>query len=70
MSLLTAAHSLGMLTGSVLAGVLMDLFQLRQAFYFGSMAMAVGTVLFVICTWQSDLSRGTVLSPPPQIPEG
>jgi MFS transporter, DHA1 family, multidrug resistance protein len=70
MSLLTAAHSLGMLVGSVLAGVLMDLFQLRQAFYFGSMAMAVGTVLFVICTWRSDLSRGTVLSPPPQIPEG
>jgi MFS family permease len=70
MSLLTAAHSLGMLAGSVLAGVLMDLFQLRQAFYFGSMAMAVGTVLFVICTWRSDLSKGTVLSPPPQIPEG
>ena len=70
MSLLTAAHSLGMLVGSVLAGVLMDLFQLRQAFCFGSVAMAVGTVLFVICTWRSDLSEGTVLSPPPQIPEG
>jgi MFS family permease len=70
MSLLTAAHSLGMLTGSVLAGVLMDLFQLRQAFSFGSAAMAAGTVLFVICTWRSDLSRGGGGPPPPQIPEG
>jgi len=70
MSLLTAAHSLGMLAGSVLAGVLMDLFQLRQAFSFGSAAMAAGTVLFVICTWRSDLSKGGGGPPPPQIPEG
>jgi MFS family permease len=70
MSLLTAAHSLGMLTGSVMAGVLMDLFELSQAFCYGSAAMVLGTALFVVCTWRSDLSEGAGGPPPPQIPEG
>lgn len=70
MALLTTAHSLGMLIGSVLAGVLMDWFQLRQAFIFGALVMAAGTILFVVCTWRTDLSRGTVAATAPQIPEG
>jgi len=46
MGLMTMAHSLGMLAGSTLAGLMMDLFQLRDAFWFGSMIGFVGTVLF------------------------
>ena len=70
MALLTVAHSLGMLIGSVLAGVMMDFFQLRQAFILGALIMAAGTLLFVACTWRANLSRGTVHAAPPQIPEG
>jgi MFS family permease len=70
MALLTVGHSLGMLIGSLLAGVMMDWFQLRQAFLLGAMVMAAGTVLFVVSTWRSDLSRGTVSAAPPHIPEG
>ncbi|MBC2711545.1 MAG: MFS transporter [Desulfosarcina sp.] len=70
MALLTVGHSLGMLIGSLLAGVMMDWFQLRQAFVLGALIMATGTVLFVACTWRANLSRGTVAVVPPQIPEG
>jgi len=70
MALLTVGHSLGMLLGSVLAGILMDWFQLRQAFVLGALVMAAGTLLFVAFTWHADLSRGTVSAPPPPIPEG
>jgi DHA1 family multidrug resistance protein-like MFS transporter len=65
MALLTVAHSLGMLLGSVLAGMMMDWFQLRQAFVLGALVMAAGTLLFVACTWHADLSRGTVSATPP-----
>jgi len=70
MALLTVGHSLGMLIGSVLAGVMMDWFQLRQAFILGALVMAAGTVLFVACTWRTDLSCGTVRAAAPPIPEG
>ena len=70
MALLTVGHSLGMLVGSLMAGVMMDWFQLRQAFILGALVMAAGTVLFTACTWRTDLSRGTVPAAPPQIPEG
>jgi MFS family permease len=70
MALLTVGHSLGMLFGSVMAGVMMDWFQLRQAFVLGALVMAAGTCLFVICTWRADLSRGMVPAAPPQLPEG
>ncbi|MCB2146880.1 MAG: MFS transporter [Deltaproteobacteria bacterium] len=70
MALLTVGHSLGMLIGSVLAGVMMDWFQLRQAFILGALVMAAGTVLFVACTWRTDLSSGAVLAAAPPIPEG
>ncbi len=65
MSLITVAHSLGMLTGSLLAGVMMDWFQLRQAFFLGSLIMAAGTLLFVVFTWGANLSQGTVLAVAP-----
>lgn len=50
MGLMTMAHSLGMLTGSLLAGLMMDIFKLRQAFSFGSIIMLLGVVLFYIYT--------------------
>jgi len=70
MALLTVAHSLGMLIGSLLAGVMMDWFQLRQAFVLGAVVMIAGTLLFAVCTWRADLSRGTIRAAAPHIPEG
>lgn len=51
MALLTVAHSTGMLIGSLLAGLIMDLFQLKTAFQMGALIMAVGTGLFIVCAW-------------------
>ncbi len=48
MSLLTMAHSLGMLAGSMAAGLMMDFAGLRQAFLFGGTLMTVSVVLFAI----------------------
>ena len=47
MAMLTVAHSLGMLAGSLLAGVMMDVFSLRYAFPLGGVLMA-GCVLYLI----------------------
>ena len=46
MGLMTMAHSLGMLAGSTLAGLMMDLLQLRDSFWFGAGIMFTGTLLF------------------------
>lgn len=70
MALITVAHSLGMLFGSLLAGAMMDWFQLRQAFVLGALVMAVGTILFMACTWRANLSRKTAPAAAAQIPEG
>ena len=51
MGLLAMAHSLGMLTGSLLAGLMMDLFQLRQAFPSGGIIMILCVSLFIACTY-------------------
>jgi len=51
MALLTLAHSLGMLIGSLLAGIIMDLFELREAFPLGGVIMAVGAGLFLVYTY-------------------
>jgi MFS family permease len=51
MALLTMAHSMGMMMGSLLAGVTMDIYQLRQAFPFGSLIMMIGVGIFVVCTY-------------------
>ena len=52
MGMLTMAHSMGMLLGSLSAGLIMDVFQLRQAFSFGSIIMIAGAVIFFICTYR------------------
>jgi len=46
MAILTVAHSLGMLVGSLLGGFLMDWFNLRWAFPIGAVAMLVGVAVF------------------------
>ncbi|MGD9135620.1 MAG: MFS transporter [Desulfobacterales bacterium] len=43
MALMTVAHSLGMLCGALVGGLMMDFFQLRSAF-------PLGAVIMVICT--------------------
>ena len=48
MGLFTMGHSLGMLAGSLAAGLMMELFDLRQAFFLGSITMLMGVIVFVI----------------------
>jgi len=50
MGIITMAHSSGMLTGSLAAGLMMDMFQLRHAFSFGALIMILGTGLFFFYT--------------------
>jgi len=47
MGLFTMGHSLGMLAGSMAAGLMMDLFELRQAFFLGSATMLLGVIVFL-----------------------
>lgn len=49
MAWLTVAHSLGMLAGSMAAGLMMDFFHLRTAFPFGAFLMLLGMAAF-LCT--------------------
>jgi MFS family permease len=49
MAVLTVAHSLGMLIGALLAGLMMDWFQLRDAFNMGFWFMLAGLGVFCIC---------------------
>lgn len=51
MSLLTVAHSMGMLFGAAIGGVAMDFFSLRQAFPFAGLIMVAGVVIFAVCTY-------------------
>jgi multidrug resistance protein len=48
MAILTLAHSLGMFAGSLIGGLMMDLFQLRVAFPLGAAVMAVTVVIFFV----------------------
>jgi len=48
MSLITVAHSMGMLCGSLLAGIVMDIINLQFAFYLGALIMIAGTIVFII----------------------
>lgn len=66
MALLTMAHSLGMLSGSMAAGVMMDLFQLRAAFPLGSVLMVASTLVFMAAAARSRPSRPA--EPPPKLP--
>lgn len=48
MSLMTVAHSFGMLTGAMVAGMTMDFYNLKFSFPCGTMMMTAGTVYFLI----------------------
>ena len=50
MAILTLAHSLGMLCGSLIGGMMMDMFQLDAAFPLGAAVMAVTVVVFFVST--------------------
>ena len=54
MGLLAMAHSLGMLIGSLFAGLMMDIFQLRHAFPAGAVIMALCVGLFIVCTFHKN----------------
>ncbi|NOY70239.1 MAG: MFS transporter [Deltaproteobacteria bacterium] len=56
MALVTTAHSLGMMAGSLLAGAIMDLFCLKYAFFAGGVIMAAGMLLFFTGTRSSSLT--------------
>jgi MFS family permease len=47
MAILTLAHSLGMFGGSLIGGLMMDLFQLRVAFPLGAIIMLITTAVFL-----------------------
>ncbi len=48
-ALLTMGHSIGMLIGAVGAGLMMDWFDLRGAFFLGALLMFAGVVVFFVC---------------------
>lgn len=58
MSVMTVAHSLGMLTGSLIAGLAMDFFSLKFAFPCGMAFMAAGTLAFFFLYNHHCRSRG------------
>lgn len=50
MAILTLAHSLGMLCGSVVGGLMMDVFQLKAAFPLGAAVMTLTVAAFLLST--------------------
>jgi MFS family permease len=58
MGLMTMAHSLGMLLGSLLAGLMMDIFELRGAFAFGAGICILGTLLYMALAYSAFSQRG------------
>ena len=57
MSILTIAHSLGMLTGSMAAGLAMDYLSLRLSFPCGTLIMAFGTLVFWVIADKKSFTR-------------
>ena len=57
MALITMAHSMGILIGVLIAGLMMDIFQLRYAFPAGAIIMALGVGLFLVCTHYQEERR-------------
>ncbi|MEA1966830.1 MAG: MFS transporter [Thermodesulfobacteriota bacterium] len=55
MSIVTVAHSFGMMTGAMVAGLAMDYFELHFAFPCGMVIMALSTLLFMFTNrrWQT-----------------
>jgi MFS family permease len=67
MGILAMAHSLGMLIGSFVAGLMMDIFQLRHAFPSGAVIMIICIGLFILFTYhkkevpvKTDLKTGPI----------
>ncbi len=54
MGLLAMAHSLGMLLGSIIGGLMMDAIQLRHAFPSGAVIMILCVGIFLFCTYHKD----------------
>jgi len=48
---LTMAHSFGMLIGSLLGGLVMDITLLRHAFPSGAVIMMLCVGFFIVCTY-------------------
>jgi len=62
MGLMAMAHSMGMMTGSIFAGLMMDAFNLRHAFLFGSIIMLLGSVLFFIFTYKKKIEVSSIIT--------
>lgn len=62
MGLMTMAHSMGMMLGSVFAGLMMDTFDLYLAFPFGSIIMLLGVVLFFIFTYKKKVETSSIIT--------
>ena len=54
MALLTLAHSLGMLSGALIGGLMMDVFQLQAAFPLGAAVMMISVAVFLWSTRARD----------------
>ena len=63
MSLMTMAHSLGMLVGSVGAGWMMDAVDLRYAFGSGGVLMVVCSLVFLLPGYKHAMGRSIVNNP-------
>ena len=57
MALMTVAHSLGMLSGALLGGMMMDFFQLRWAFPLGAVIMIICIGFFWVSTYPQKAIR-------------
>jgi multidrug resistance protein len=65
MAFMTMAHSLGMLVGALLGGILMDAVDLRWVFPAGALVMSLGTICFV-CERTRRAHYASVRAPVPQ----
>ncbi|ETR70869.1 MAG: hypothetical protein OMM_02922 [Candidatus Magnetoglobus multicellularis str. Araruama] len=54
MAFLTMGHSLGMMVGALLAGIIMDMAQLQTSFYIGGWIMVVALMMFFLCLKDSN----------------
>ena len=50
MAILSLAHSMGMLCGSLIGGLMMDLFELQVAFPLGAVVMLITVAAFLLST--------------------
>lgn len=65
-SILTVAHSAGMMVGAMAAGAAMDWFSLANVFPLGGGMMFIGLLTFVVCTWMKSETRA--LDPKTPVP--